>query len=548
MKPMAVYFRVSTKKQARGHSIDAQESALRKFFQNQGWSWPDQRYVFQDHESGRHDTRAGFLAMMECVRNGEISGFAVHMWDRFFRDLFKSLTAYNELKSLHAQAWSADDPYDIFSFDGEGRFKEDMLASEGYSRRLSKHVRKGKKAKAESGDTNATRLVFGWKRNPDTGEIEQMPDAIIIERAARMYLTGQYSAEQIAQTISTPERRFKFSQVLDWLANPFIAGKVTYHPVIFGKTVAAHARRQNVIQGHHQGVITWDEYEQIQTIMASRARGGRGVHWSARTYVYGRRFMRCAGCGRAMIGYPMAGRHLYVCGAKRRSLGCPCGMGVLEEDYLDQEIERIIALIHVPDGWVEQATQRAVEMSASTDTQAVDRAEIEMLRRDAMDGFMAHRMTVSEFSQRIEDLDARSTRSTTRHAVLAQDRIAAIADALHDLPRLWEVGDPVQRSTLLRSLFAMITVDSRAKLITTFTPASVEVASVLRGCAGFHEPDPGVFALVPDWRARAVTVAEAATRTGVPRQTLLYWCEKGRITAEKRAGRWWIDVDGVKPR
>lgn len=536
---MAVYYRVSTKKQARGHSIDAQETALKKFFVEQKWPWPDPRHIFVDHESGRHDTRAGFMAMMDCVRNGEIAGFAVHMWDRFFRDLFKSLTAYNELKTLHAQAWSADDPYDIFSFDGEGRFKEDMLAAEGYSRKLSKHIRKGKRTKAESGETNASRIAFGWARNPATGQITQTPDAALVERAARLYLTGQYSGEQIARNISTPDHRFTFSQVLDWLANPFIAGRITYSPVIFGRTDTAR-RCQNIIQGHHEGVITWEEFEQIQTIMRKRSRGGRGVHWHARTYVYGRSLLRCAGCGRIIVGYPERDAHLYICGAKRLSVGCPSGVSTIDESTIDAEIERIIQHIHVPNNWIEQATQRAVQISTRDDTQSAERADIDMQRREAMDAFMAHRITSSEFARRIEDLDANASRVISRHTIIAQERIADMVNALHDMKRLWSVGDPVQRSTLLRSLFATITVDTRAKLITTFTALNTEIASVLRGCSGLIETTSSVFSRIPDWRMTAIPLREAAQRAGVSKQTMLSWCRTGKVTAEKRGNRWWV--------
>ncbi len=73
-KPWAIYFRVSTRQQVDGFSLDEQRETLVASAESQGWAWK----LFEDPGvSGESLDRPGLLALLEAADQGDISGVLV---------------------------------------------------------------------------------------------------------------------------------------------------------------------------------------------------------------------------------------------------------------------------------------------------------------------------------------------------------------------------------------------------------------------------------------------------------------------------------------
>lgn len=105
MKRIAVYYRVSTKKQ----ETDIQERAFREWLS----SLPDQPLVsvFRDKKSGNAKIRPNFEAMLQQCRAGKIDTVVVYSIDRFSRNKVTGLETVMELTRLNVHFHSLTQPF-----------------------------------------------------------------------------------------------------------------------------------------------------------------------------------------------------------------------------------------------------------------------------------------------------------------------------------------------------------------------------------------------------------------------------------------------------
>lgn len=84
MRPAIGYIRVSTAKQGRsGLGLEAQEEALRRFAEAEGYSFLQ---TFKDVESGKDDHRPALTAALERARKDK-APIIVAKFDRLSRDV-----------------------------------------------------------------------------------------------------------------------------------------------------------------------------------------------------------------------------------------------------------------------------------------------------------------------------------------------------------------------------------------------------------------------------------------------------------------------------
>jgi len=148
----AMYLRVSSREQAEGFSLSAQERAIRAFCVAQGWDEPT---VFADAgKSGFTDVtakRPAFAAMLEAAERGEYDVVVVHKLDRFARSLITTLRELQRLERHDVTFASVSESLDFST--PIGRVLLALLASfaEFYSRNLSTEVKKGLREKEARG-------------------------------------------------------------------------------------------------------------------------------------------------------------------------------------------------------------------------------------------------------------------------------------------------------------------------------------------------------------------------------------------------------------
>ena len=114
MVKCAAYVRVSTDKQAdTGLSLDAQESAIRRYCQDRGYTVAE---IFVDGGySAKNTDRPAFKRMVQAIRNGGIDAIVVTKLDRLTRSL-RDICSINEdiLEPYHVQLVAINDGINTF--------------------------------------------------------------------------------------------------------------------------------------------------------------------------------------------------------------------------------------------------------------------------------------------------------------------------------------------------------------------------------------------------------------------------------------------------
>ena len=80
-KPIAVYVRVSTRKQ----DVENQRLAIEQWLSAHGLTWDDVDYKFEDIESGAEDARPGFQELWRLVKNKQVKSIVVFEISRLSR-------------------------------------------------------------------------------------------------------------------------------------------------------------------------------------------------------------------------------------------------------------------------------------------------------------------------------------------------------------------------------------------------------------------------------------------------------------------------------
>ncbi|RLE79283.1 MAG: hypothetical protein DRJ52_08745 [Thermoprotei archaeon] len=113
-RPLAVYIRVSTKKQ----ELENQLIAIEEWLKVRGLSWEDIDYKFEDVESGAEDRRPGFQELWRLVREGRVKSIIVFEISRlsrrqrtlidFLYDCVEKGTMIYSVKESYLSEWLKD--------------------------------------------------------------------------------------------------------------------------------------------------------------------------------------------------------------------------------------------------------------------------------------------------------------------------------------------------------------------------------------------------------------------------------------------------------
>jgi hypothetical protein len=172
-----------------------------------------------------------------------------------------------------------------------------------YSRNLSSEVRRGIVYRHERGLFHGDRGPLGYilatektpKRHRAVKATDEMPpglhvvprEAAIVRRAFRLYATGEYSYQGIADYLNSKAKylnlgdaKITVSWVREMLINRLYLGEVSYSEVIykdgFRKSKKSHRGRRAWRPGIHQAIITPELFDACQRVREKRApkRGG----------------------------------------------------------------------------------------------------------------------------------------------------------------------------------------------------------------------------------------------------------------------------------
>lgn len=353
------YVRKSTESEERqALSRDAQWNAIRKQFPNLDITVVhDVVGKLGESMSAAKPGRPIFRKMLRDIEKGKYQGVIAWHPDRISRNPkdagdFVWLLQSGSIKDLLFCSYE-------FSFtpDGIEQLQSCLSQAQKYSGKLSVDVRRGNHEKRKQGYYPSHPPV-GYMHDLATRTIIPDPERFgIIQRAFKLVLTGEYSAKAVCNIANTQWGfQTKFGNPLAYqtfhaaLHNPFYAG-FFYDP---------HTGEE--FQGKHTSMITREEFELIQGILA-----GRGLPQNTPSQSFALSgVLRCGQCG---FGITVEKKHkkqkngnthdyvYYHCSHKSKEICCR-QPSVEEKDLLGQVMELVEAYTLPPE--LSQWNERAI--------------------------------------------------------------------------------------------------------------------------------------------------------------------------------------------
>lgn len=466
--------RVSSREQAEGFSLDAQERLLREYCEKQGFEIA-QVYSFPESASGKF-ARVKYREMLGYVESQKIPAIVVEKTDR----LLRNLTDYAEIKRLvfdRGIEIHFVKEREILSKSSNSHVRQvfgfKALLAEGYIDNLSEEVFKGLKEKAESGYF-PHRAPFGYRTKGKT--MEPIPDEVqLIQQITQQYIGGQ-SIGQIkdglnAQGIRTRSgKRWSKHSVHRILSSSLYTGSFEW--------------RGKVYQGSYAPIITKEAHAQILDIMTRAPTTKRSWPLSG---------LLVNGHGRRMTGELQKGR-VYYGGTLPTG-----GKGYIREDRALELIGEEIMAAQFPDWLAQEGAAIAREIIAENDTTQgsdlrraqKDISDVEAMLNRLLDLHLSGGLDKESYLERARELQARkkaasdAARSALRSSEVTREEIERLIFGLRDLPELYNKGSQAERLKIARSLVDSVTVYSAEKISVkwaepwaTFAAAAPELLKV----------------------------------------------------------------------
>lgn len=263
IKKALIYCRVSTEDQAReGYSLEVQERLCSRFAQENGYQITE-TYRDEGKSATTLDRAALQDLLAQCQQDKSVSAVIVQETDRLARNTKDHLTIRAMLKKAGIKLISVAQP--MLDDSPEGNMIDTILASvnQFQSDINSRKTKKGLQEKFDSGwYPGWVRLGYINKGVDDKKIIASDPERWhLVRKALKMYLTGNYSALEIADILyekgltSRTGKKICNSIMINMLKDPFYAGIMRWN--------------EQEREGNHKKMITLSEYKQILAIMES---------------------------------------------------------------------------------------------------------------------------------------------------------------------------------------------------------------------------------------------------------------------------------------
>ena len=297
MKSVFAYIRVSTVRQGEhGSSLQEQRSAIEAYAKNHDLlvaEW------FEEIETAAKQGRPTFMRMLAALKRGRAHGVIIHKIDRGARNL-KDWANLGELIDGGVEVHFAHESLDMNSRGGRLSADIQAVVAADFIRNLRQETRKGFYGRLKQG-LYPIRAPIGYC-DMGKGKAKE-PDPIaapLVHEAFTLYASGHYNFEELAAELhkhglrNHNGGRLSMNGLTTMLNNPFYVGLI-------------HIRKTNeVFQGIHTPLISKALYDEVQAVLAGRRTGKVIKH----DYLF-RRLIRCAHCGRHLIGETIKGKYVY---------------------------------------------------------------------------------------------------------------------------------------------------------------------------------------------------------------------------------------------
>ena len=297
MKTIFAYIRVSTVRQGEyGSSLQEQRSAIEAYARNHDLliaEW------FEEIETAAKQGRPTFIRMLAALKRGRARGVIIHKIDRGARNL-KDWANLGELIDGGVEVHLAHESLDMNSRGGRLSADIQAVVAADFIRNLRQETRKGFYGRLKQG-LYPIRAPIGY-RDMGKGKAKE-PDPLmapLVRDAFTLYASGQFNFNELIAELRKRGLRNRnggtitMNGLTTMLNNPFYVGLI-------------HIRKTNeIFQGIHTPLISKALYDEVQAVLAGK-RSGKAIK---RDHFF-RRLLRCAHCGKHLIGETIKGKYVY---------------------------------------------------------------------------------------------------------------------------------------------------------------------------------------------------------------------------------------------
>lgn len=342
----AGYARVSTLHEEQATSYEAQM----EYYSNYISSHEDWEFVGMYSDEGISATntknRDGFNQMVEDALAGKIDLIITKSVSRFARNTVDSLITIRELKEKGVEIYFEKE--NVWTLDAKGEVFITIISSlaQEESRSISENTTWGKRKQFADGKASVSFSRFlGYDRGPNGEFIINAEQARIVKYIYKRFLSGvstyKIATELTEMGIPTPagKKKWYISSVKSILTNEKYKGDALLQKT-YTKDFLEHKCVPNngevpqyYVEGHHEGIVTAEEYEQVQAEIMKRKGMGRysgvGIFSS---------IVKCGECGswygsKVWHSTDKYRKVIYRCNHKYGD-GCKCKTPHLTEDEI----------------------------------------------------------------------------------------------------------------------------------------------------------------------------------------------------------------------
>lgn len=468
---VAIYYRVSSRLQGEGVSLEVQLQQCRDLIARNGWI---EAGIWHDLETGRNDDRASYLAMLAAAASWDV--LLVWKVDRLGRDAAELFRVAKEIRRTRRTLVSAteaiDDPFTMGLY---------FLLAARESWMIGERTRPANQAVVREG-RHVGRPTLGYRfvdkrltpdetTYDDAGAVVHQGTADLYRRLVEM-AEANHSYADICRQLNQAGSRTPRGAL--WQA-------AAVRTVLLNPVYAGWAYRQGVglVEGVHQPLIDRDRWTSLQARLDGRSR--RRPDAPPDTPAAARRWLlighfRCE-CGAAMSAHKMAasqagpGREYYACSRRRQAGYCPARSGRIRRDDAEAAVDAWLAplaSLTIDTLAVQAEIRHQAAQSQPGQQTATRRADLERQRQRLTDrlanlvdlladgtiGRPAYHQAHQSATAEITRLDAELASLPATPAAMDWDRAEARAraQALSALGDYWAAMDTPARRQILDQL------------------------------------------------------------------------------------------------
>jgi site-specific DNA recombinase len=450
---VVTYSRVSTDDQKEnGFSLQDQERRLSDYCARHG---KEVIARYQEDHSAKDFNRPVFQDFLTDLRAKKIrpTQLVCIRFDRFSRNVLESLSMLNMLKSLGVEVVFVEQNTDLSTPESLLPHLINMALPQIENERRALNTIRGMRQAMRQGKW-VHKAPKGYFNDPVEKGIVPNKDASFIQRAFEGVSLGIYSIEEVRTRLRSEGFSCSKQQFQNLLRNPIYKGIIVLK--------AYREEPEEMIRGTHQPLVSEELFDDVQKVLAARARkGGRRKPVSSRFPL--RRHLKCNQCGGNLTASSSQGR-------SKKYAYYHCQKGCKERfsaDIANEAFENLLQERQVPFEVAQLYNEILGDVFSKKEQSQADKIaesarELQNLRRKLAnldERFLEENLELDDYQrisraqkekiriveQRIEDLQGSST-PWEQHVKFG-------VTLLTDLPHYYQEAAPEVKDMLIGSIF-----------------------------------------------------------------------------------------------